>query len=305
MMSRTAACTLSASLWLIPWLCTAAAHAQESPQAESTVQDAERLYYEGVSAVEEGDYRVALRAFRASYDLHPAADALYNVGICLQTLDDAPGAANAFREYLERFGGGLSEQDRAEIDGYLVDLLPQVGRLEIRSPEAGAAVAIDGTEIGSTPLGEWFAVDAGRHAVVVTKEGFSPVSTVVQVGAGEVVPVDAALASGGEEGSGGLGPWFWVCTGLAGAATVTLAVTGGLTLKYKDDYMAGGSTDRGLYDTAFALRTTTDVFLGVALAAAAAAVLVLVLDGSEERAEEGSAGAPTALLAPAGLLVWW
>jgi tetratricopeptide (TPR) repeat protein len=305
-------------LWLIPWSCTAAAHAQESPQAESTVQDAERLYYEGVSAVEEGDYRAALRAFRASYDLHPAADALYNVGICLQALDDAPGAANAFREYLDRFGGGLSEQDRAEIDSYLADLLPQVGRLAIRSPESGAAVAIDGTEIGSTPLGEWFAVDAGRHAVVVTKDGFSPVSTVVRVGAGEVVLVDAALASrvaggpspmpappGAEEGSGGMGPWFWVCTGLAGAATVTLAVTGGLTLKYKDDYMAGGGTDRGLYDTAFALRTTTDVFLGVALAAAAAAVLVLVLDGSEEPAEEGGAGAPTALLAPSGLLVWW
>jgi hypothetical protein len=111
---------------------------------------------------------------------------------------------------------------------------------------------------------------------------------------------------GAEEGSGGMGPWFWVCTGLAGAATVTLAVTGGLTLKYKDDYMAGGGTDRGLYDTAFALRTTTDVFLGVALAAAAAAVLVLVLDGSEEPTEEGGADAPpTALLAPAGLLVWW
>ena len=83
-----------------------------------------------------------------------------------------------------------------------------------------------------------------------------------------------------------------------------LAITGGLTLKYNDDFDAGGRTDSGLRDTTLALRTTTDVFLGIGLAAVVVGtVLFFVLPDDESEAEPARAGGVAVV--PSGLVVWW
>ena len=97
-------------------------------------------------------------------------------------------------------------------------------------------------------------------------------------------------------------PLFWTCVGVAGASALTMAITGGLTLKYNDDFDAGGRTDADLRDTALTLRTTTDVFLGIGLAAVVAGtVLFFVLPG-DDSVEERPAG--VAVL-PSGVMMWW
>ena len=128
----------------------------------------------------------------------------------------------------------------------------------------------------------------GPHEVKVRRDGFEPFSARVDAPAGEVVVVPAVLVaaapagegSGGPEhgtGSaaeeGGLGGWFWASAAVGGAAALGMAVTGGLALKYKDDYAGTVGTDAGLHDAAADLGLATDVLLGVALAGAATAVI--------------------------------
>jgi hypothetical protein len=296
-----------------------AASAQPTPVSPADVARAEQLYDEGVAATDRGDFAGAISSFQASYAINPLPDVLYNVGMCHKALGELPAALNAFRDYVAGMGGNLSAEEQAEFDGLLAELAPQVGRLEIQGPPSGAAISVDGVAMGTAPLAAWVAVSPGTHRVEATHAGYSPFESEVEVAAGQTLAVSAPLvALAGtppigpgpvvpvepDDDEGGLSPWFWACVGVAGASALTMAITGGLTLKYNDDFDAGGRTDAGLRDTAIALRTTTDVFLGIGLAAVVAGtVLFFVLPGEESEDDEdvGVAVAP----ALGGLVVAW
>lgn len=82
-----------------------------------------------------------------------------------------------------------------------VDLVPSLatsGRLEITSDPPGARVIVDGTSRGVTPL-VLPAIPAGQHRVVVT-DGSSTVNRTVNVEAGRVVTVSAAMTPRGATG---------------------------------------------------------------------------------------------------------
>ncbi len=124
------------------------------------------------------------------------------------------------------------------------------------------------------------------------------------VAAARPVPEAPALVDGGEEESEGLGPWFWASVGVTGAAVAAMAVTGGLTLKYNDDFNAGGHRDADLRDTTLALRTATDVLLGLAVAGAVAGTVLFFVGGADEEAG-GESSARSVGLLPSGLIVVW
>ena len=109
---------------------------------------------------------------------------------------------------------------------------------------------------------------------------------------------------GEARGEGGLRPWFWTSVAVGGAAAVGMAITGGLALKYRDDYEATDDTDVSLHDTTAALGTATDVLLGVALAGAAAATIIGLWPEDEEDAG-GAAGDVGLAVVPGGLVVTW
>jgi hypothetical protein len=122
------------------------------------------------------------------------------------------------------------------------------------------------------------------------------------VGPGPTIPVEPEQPGDG----GGLSPWFLTCVGIAGASALTMAITGGLTIKYNGDFDDGGRTDASLRDTTLALRTTTDVFLGLGLAAVVAGMVLLVLDlTGDEESEDGDSAAEGVAAGPSGLMVWW
>jgi hypothetical protein len=299
-------------------LSVAGAAPAQPAVSPADVARAEQLYDEGVAATDRGDFAGAITSFQAAYAINPLPDVLYNVGMCHKALGQLPDALNAFRDYVAGMGGNLSADEQAEFDGLLAELVPQVGRLEIQGPPLGAAVSIDGVAVGTAPLAAWVAVSPGSHRVEATRAGYSPFSSEIEVAAGQTLAVNAPLvALAGtppigpgpvipvepDDDEGGLSPWFWACVGVAGASALTMAITGGLTLKYNSDYDAGGRTDADLRDTTIALRTTTDVFLGIGLAAVVAGtVLFFVRPGEEsEDEEEGVAVAP----ALGGLVVAW
>ena len=294
---------------LVAVLCFAAVLAPPSWSSADDAAGAEQLFREGMTAAEQGDLAGAARAFEASYRRNPVPEVAYNLAMCRQELGDSPGAANAFREYATALGTRITPEQAADVEAHLGTLLPQVGRLSVEVGESGAVVAVDGSQVGTTPLGPWVAVTPGRHHVTAAKEGFVEASMTVDVLAGETASVALTMAAAptdGADGESGISPWFWVSVGVTAAAGVGMAVTGGLTLKDKDDYLAGGHTDEGLYDEIVTLRTTTDVLMGVTIAGAIAATLVFFLAGDDEEEPTEDAGSDVgALVLPTGVTVWW
>lgn len=82
-----------------------------------------------------------------------------------------------------------------------VDLVPSLassGRLEITSDPSGARVIVDGTSRGVTPL-VLAALPAGQHRVVVT-DGTITVNRIVNIVAGSMASVAAAMTPAGSTG---------------------------------------------------------------------------------------------------------
>ncbi|MBI5487618.1 MAG: PEGA domain-containing protein [Deltaproteobacteria bacterium] len=312
---------------------TVAAKGEESSTADPQAGAALALFRQGVDAVQRDDIEWALRAFRASYRLNPVGDVLYNIATCEQALSNYPAAANAFQEYAVTKGDAMTEEDRVEIEALLAELTPRIGRINVDCDQQGATVWIDGTVPGTTPLGRWLAVEPGRHVVFVEKPGFIPSTANIEVAAGaqhdfavtlerlpgmtspdsapgevadpDLAPTRPAVPTETPAVSSGLEPWFWTMVGLTGAAAATAFVTGGLAVKYRDDFEAGGRSDTDLYDTTLTLRVTTDALIGVAAATAVTALLLFLLDDDVE-AEPDAGDTPLELgLAPMGLVLGW
>lgn len=121
-----------------------------------------------------------------------------------------------FKRRLDLRGGAASTID--------VDLVraDRSGILMVRSPQAGAAVSIDGAPVGQVPLE--LPLNAGQHEVVVTKDGFKPSKSRVIVVTGQRKETSIDLA-----GTPGLLTrwWFWTSVGvvLAGGVASYIALT--------------------------------------------------------------------------------
>ncbi|HYI00750.1 tetratricopeptide repeat protein [Hyalangium sp.] len=94
---------LLCALWVLaPWPAAGA-----EPAAEARAQ-ARVKFNDGNAAYEQGDFRRALEAFEAAYELVPLSGFLFNVAQCHRQLGDFARAASSYRRYL-----ALSEKEPA------------------------------------------------------------------------------------------------------------------------------------------------------------------------------------------------
>jgi TonB family protein len=81
---------------------------------------------------------------------------------------------------------------RGELKVALGKTVPAMGSADVVSNPAGAAVKIDGSPVGQTPVSD-FKLKPGPHRVEITKEGFEPWQGTVIVTAGKRARADAFL----------------------------------------------------------------------------------------------------------------
>jgi len=159
----------------------------------------------------------------------------------------------------------VSGKDRI-IDFYLMKV-PQVGFVTVEANVEGAAVIIDGEDMGAVPFeGE---LDVGEHAITVRKSGYRDYDVSIDLRLNQKRIVNASMVQVKKIKK----CWFWTAAGITMASAAATFALGAsvMSLDRKYDPYESGHED---YDRGRNLMVAADVFLGLAASGAAAALVL-------------------------------
>ncbi|MCC7537237.1 MAG: PEGA domain-containing protein [Deltaproteobacteria bacterium] len=163
-----AAIGLAASTFLLVVSPTAVA------QSPADTALARAHFRRGLELVDERRFDAALAEFERAYRLRPAYQVLYNLGVVHDALEHTVEAVDAFEQYLREGGDRIAPARRAEVEATLTARRRLVARLVVRVNVDGAIVAVDGRDVGRSPLGAAIRLTAGAHVLSVTHPGHEP-----------------------------------------------------------------------------------------------------------------------------------
>ena len=170
----------------------AAAPAVGEAVPPSPKERARQTFMRGVQLFEDGELDAALAEFRLSQATFATRVAGRNTAVCLRALGRFDEALDALDELGRRFPDMSAEwkamlsRDRREIE-------KRVGVITIAVATAGATVLVSGRVRGVTPLANELRVTSGSHSVRISRNGFVPYETRVEVAGGEAAVVSATL----------------------------------------------------------------------------------------------------------------
>jgi hypothetical protein len=193
---RRASVALVVALALAARSVSAAPPAPPAPPATpsaSDLADAKRLFEQGLKLYGEGSYRQALAAFLKANQAAPRASIQRNIAQCQRDLHDFAAAYVAYQTLLGRWGSTMSAADRRPVERAIEELALLTGTVRVDVTDAGAAVALDGQDAGTTPLAAPLRVNLGPHTVTVTKAGFETIKVDAKLNGGDQVVVPGPL----------------------------------------------------------------------------------------------------------------
>ena len=169
---------------------------------------------EGVDALRRGEHRAALERFHEAYALVPSPKIHYDFGLAYLGLGRRAEALSAFERFLAEAPDAPADK-RERAARQTTALRPQIGVVEIAVKGApdSTAIAVDGREVGRSPLARSVYLDPGRHEITVrlSADGAGAVERVdVRAGARleVVLRVDGADAAVASAAPAGIGPPF-------------------------------------------------------------------------------------------------
>lgn len=152
-------------------------------RAESGPREQARVAFErGVALVDSERWEEALVAFDESLRFYPTQTALFNRALCLGALARPADAIRALEEHRRQYGSTVDAERRAQVDEELARLRARVGYIGIEVFGAeGAAVQLDGDDVGRSPIREPLLVNPGVHVASATAPDLGTVTERVSV----------------------------------------------------------------------------------------------------------------------------
>lgn len=160
---------------------------------EAAQQTARALFEVAVECADRNDLEGALGGFQDAYAACPHYAVLYNTGQVLIKLHRPLEAADTLRRYLQEGGDEVPPDRRGDVEEQIRLLESLLGTLSITTEPLGALIAVDGTEIGRTPLSEPIRQEAGDHTITASLDGYSPEQRSVSIAAGERLKIFLSL----------------------------------------------------------------------------------------------------------------
>lgn len=229
-------------------VAVAAPAAAQQPAPAQGFADAPAHFQRALELYGEQDFAGALVEFRRAYELAPSYKMLFNIGQVCYQLTDYACAMRSFEQYMKEGGSAVSTERRQEVEKEIAKLRSRVGHLEIVTNVPGVEITIDDVAVGKTPLPSSVVVSTGKRRVVGTREGYSPVSRIVEVAGTDSSRIELVFASQ----SGGVSErryesrwntYSWIGLGVTAALAAAGTVSGIVALNesstLKDERFAG------------------------------------------------------------------
>jgi hypothetical protein len=162
-------------------------------QDDPSLGAAKTQFSEGINYFAKEDYPNALAAFEHSYRLVQKVSILYNIAMCQKALYRYVDSMRTFRQYLALGEGTIPEDKKANAKQAIVEMAQLLGRVHMANIPPDTDVYIDGKLAARSPLKEPLALSPGRHIIRVTKDGFEPLITEINVASQGLITVQAPL----------------------------------------------------------------------------------------------------------------
>ena len=162
-------------------------------------EEARKHYDRALELADDGQLEGATVEFQRSYDLTHHFAVLYNIGQVFVSLARPVEAVDAYQRYLADGGRKIPPSRRAEVEEEIVRQKARIATLEIRGLPGGAAVRLDGKDIGKAPIAAPLRVGVGTHTIAASAEGCDPAETEVTVAGEDHRVVELVLVKRGVE----------------------------------------------------------------------------------------------------------
>jgi hypothetical protein len=140
------------------------AHAETS-QAQDPRTAAGDHYARGIELAGQGLYEAALEQFNDAYAASPHFAVLYNIGQAQMVLGRPLEAIEALSKYLRDGADQVPLSRREQVQAQIGVLESQLAELSITTDRPGAAIRVDGRDVGRTPLYQPIRLAAGTHTI--------------------------------------------------------------------------------------------------------------------------------------------
>ncbi|MEP7051012.1 MAG: PEGA domain-containing protein [Pseudomonadota bacterium] len=274
-----------------------------APAADDATTQAREHFGQATKLYKDGDFDAALVQFERAYELKPNYRVLYNIGQTYFQLRQYVEARDSMTRYLKEGGDQIDSERRAAVNKDLADLQRRLATLKINVNATGAAVLVDGKNVGVTPLAEPILVSEGQRTISVEAPGRGVLQRQVRVAGGDqqvlaltfqdaprTIVIKTAPAS---DTRPRLEAGFWTSASFAVALGAAAGATGYFAFKAQDDNRNQrkefGVTPGDLSDSdkrAKNLALTTDILAGGALVCASIATIILVTSPSHPRSAQ-------------------
>ncbi len=180
------------------------ARAEAGPEVlpdQAKLDEADRLYREGVDAFMRDDVPKAYEKLKAAYALKKSFDILGNLADIERRLGKARDSAEHYAASLRVFPPNGKPESRSRSEKRLAEVRKQVGTVQVTVSDPDATVLVDGVEVGSSPIVEEIFVEPGKRTFEARKDG-----RVVKVeracAVGLTIQIELRLDPVGSSGSG-------------------------------------------------------------------------------------------------------
>lgn len=309
--------------------------------AEDTKARAQKLFGQGVEAMEKGDSATGCAKLRESLDLFAVTNTLFLVAQC----DEQEGKLGTALSHWQRGLALLDAKDKRVLKAkeQMAALEPKVPRIRVIVPpgQASTTVSLDGQELSAGALEAPLLVDPGKHTLVFRAPGAEVRSREVVLAPGERTEVVATAGppvqpqpqppeqpqqpaqstsqqppepepQPPQQPSGsGLRMGGFVALGIGGAALIAAGITGGLALARRSDAIkncpevGGAPTCPASYKDQLskdkALVVGNTVAWSVGIAGAATGAVLLLLSPRGGAKRSGVTPAPLVVAGGVGL----
>lgn len=166
-----------------------------SAPSTSDVAEATKSLSEGQKLLTARRWAEARTAFEASLARDARGVTLKGLGDALRGEGRLPEAYDAYQRALSPSGQRLLPGQRKDVERAIADLEHVTALLTLEVDPPGAALAVDGTNYGTSPASKAIRILSGSHRVVVTAPGYSRFEATINLEGGGTKTVSAKLVA--------------------------------------------------------------------------------------------------------------